>query len=109
MPAQRLDQRAVTALMLRNLTEVFDERDADRRRLVIAELWADDGIFVDPQGRFVGHAALDAAIEKLHGITPAHHFAPKGVPLVHEGGGLLNWSYGPDDDPSRITGQDIAV
>jgi len=28
---------------------------------------------------------------------------------VHEGGGLLNWSYGPDDDPSRITGQDIAV
>jgi len=109
MPSQRLDQHATAALLLRNLADVFDERDADRRRLAIAELWAADGIFVDPEGRFVGPAAIDTAIAKLHDITPAHHFAPNGEPLVHEGGGLLNWSYGPDDDTSRITGQDIAV
>lgn len=109
MSSQRLDQHATTALLLRNLTEVFDERDADRRRTAIAELWAEDGIFVDPEGRFVGHVSIDTAIETLHDITPGHRFAPDGEPLVHEGGGLLNWSYGPDDDPSRITGQDIAV
>src|SRR5712672_567402 len=108
MSSQRFDQHAIAVLLLRNLTEVFDERDADRRRLAIAELWAADGIFVDPEGRFVGHASIDTAIAELHGITPGHHFAPNGEPLVHEGGGLLSWSYGPDDGPSRITGQDVA-
>jgi len=109
MPSPGPDRHAITALLCRNLTEVFDEHDADRRRVAIAELWAADAIFVDPEGRFVGHAALETAIEKLHDNTPGHRFAPNGEPLVHEGGGLLNWTYGPDDDPARITGQDVAV
>ncbi|HEY2096912.1 MAG TPA: nuclear transport factor 2 family protein [Pseudonocardia sp.] len=99
----------VSELLLRNLTQVFDERDGDRRRTAIAELWAPDAVFVDPMGRFTGHAALDAAIAELHSHTPAHRFAAVGAPSVHAGGGLLNWSYGPDGDLSRVTGQDVAV
>jgi uncharacterized protein len=99
----------VSEVLLRNLTEVFDERDGDRRRAAIAELWAPDGVFVDPMGRFTGHAALDAAVEELHGHTPAHRFAAVGTPSTHPGGGLLSWSYGPDGGASRITGQDVAV
>jgi uncharacterized protein len=99
----------VSELLLRNLTQVFDERDGDRRRTAIAELWAPDAVFVDPMGRFTGHAALDAAIAELHGHTPAHRFAAVGAPSVHPGGGLLNWSYGPEGDPARVTGQDVAV
>lgn len=99
----------VSELLLRNLTQVFDERDGDRRRAAIAELWAPDAVFVDPMGRFTGHAALDAAIAELHSHTPAHRFAAVGPPSAHVGGGLLNWSYGPDGDLSRVTGQDVAV
>lgn len=109
MSTQAFDAHALSDLLLRNLTEVFDERDAARRRLVIPQLWADDGIFVDPEGRFVGHDEIEGAVEKLQEMTPGHRFTASGAPLVHRGGGLLNWSYGPEDDPSRITGQDVAV
>jgi len=52
--APATEEAVVTDVLLRNLTEVFDERDRNRRRAAIAELWAADGLFVDPMGRFTG-------------------------------------------------------
>jgi hypothetical protein len=101
---------SVSRLLLRNLTEVFDERGAQRRRAAIAEMWASDAVFVDPEGRFVGHAALDAAVESLQRRFPTHRFTAVDEPRVHENGGLLNWAYSAaGGTPSTITGQDVAV
>ncbi|HEX4246384.1 MAG TPA: nuclear transport factor 2 family protein [Pseudonocardia sp.] len=99
----------VSELLLRNLLDVFDERDGDRRLAAIAELWAPDAVFVDPEGRFVGHAALDATVAQLQGRTAGWRFSAAGTPLVHPGGGELSWSYGPPEDPARVTGTDVAV
>lgn len=99
----------VAELLLRNLLDVFDERDGDRRRAALAELWAPDAVFVDPEGRFVGHDAVDRIVAKLHGGTPGWRFTATGSPLAHPGGGELGWAYGPPEDPTRVTGTDVAV
>lgn len=99
----------VSELLVRNLMEVFDERDGDRRRAAIAELWAADAVFVDPEGRFVGHDAVDAVAAKLQDGTPGWRFTATGSALAHPGGGELSWSYGPPEDPARVTGTDVAV
>ena len=99
----------VAELLRRNLLDVFGERDGDRRRAAIAELWAPDAVFVDPEGRFLGHGPLDATVAKLQERTPGWQFTPTGTPSVHPGGGEVTWSYGPSEDPARITGTDVAV
>jgi hypothetical protein len=96
-------------LLLRNLLDVFGERDGERRRAAIAELWAPDAVFVDPEGRFVGHDALEAAVVTLQDRTPGWRFTATGSAVTHPGGGESTWAYGPSDDPARITGTDIAV
>jgi hypothetical protein len=42
--------------------EVFGKPDAMKRRSAIAALWADDGVFADPYGRYVGYTALNDAV-----------------------------------------------
>jgi hypothetical protein len=44
---------------------VFSERDAEKRRAIIASLWAADGVFIDPDGIHVGRAAIDQTAEQL--------------------------------------------
>ena len=99
----------VAELLLRNLLDVFDERDGDRRRAALAELWAPDAVFVDQEGRFVGHDAVDAVVAKLQDGTQGWRFTATGSALAHPGGGELGWSYGPPEDPARVTGTDVAV
>src|SRR5882757_7125360 len=107
--APATEEAAVAEVLLRNLVEVFDERDRNRRRAAIAELWAADGLFVDPMGRFTGHEALDGAIQTLHEHTVAYRFAAAGAPVTHARGGLVLWTYGPEGDESRVTGEDAFV
>ena len=57
-------------LLTRNLLEVFGEPDAGKRRGAIAALLAEDGVFTDPHGRYVGYAALNDAVSQLHARFP---------------------------------------
>ena len=68
--------------------EVFGERDTAWRRSAIAALWAEDGVFADPYGRYVGHTALNDAVSQLHARFAGFVFTPSGAPLaspVHGG------------------------
>jgi hypothetical protein len=56
----------IGTLLTRNLHEVFGERDAAKRKVRIAEIWRDDGTFIDPFGSHIGHGALDDAVVRLH-------------------------------------------
>src|SRR6266404_931780 len=67
-------------LLSRNLTEVFGEPDATKRKGVIAELWNGDGVFVDPFGRVVGRGAINESVSHLHQKFPGFVFTPIGSP-----------------------------
>ena len=96
-------------LLTRNLLEIFGERDAAKRRSAIAALWAENGVFVDPFGRYVGQAALNDAVSQLHEKFPGFIFAPIGAPQTFYDVGRLAWGHGPVGEPPKVTGFDVVT
>jgi hypothetical protein len=45
-----------------NYIAIWSERDAKRRRALIAQTWSEDGSYVGPSRQSVGHDAIDAMI-----------------------------------------------
>jgi len=45
-----------------NYIAIWNERDAERRRALIAQTWSEDGSYVGPSREGVGHDAIDAMI-----------------------------------------------
>jgi len=100
---------AIEGLLKRNLFDVFGQHDRSKRRIAIDELFAEDVVFSDPHQRHVGRDALDAAVEALHELLPGYVFNEVGSAQTLTDSGRLAWSFGPADDPKRITGLDVIV
>ena len=98
----------IETLIKRNLHEVFGERDARKRRQAIAQLWTEDGVFIDHSGKTRGHDELDRAVAGLHERLSGYVFSElRPVDLLHESGRLA-WSYGrPGQEP--IKGVDVVL
>ncbi len=69
------DANVVKDLMKQNLLGVFSEHDAENRRALIAKIWDSKGIFIDPEGRYVGHTAINDAAEQLQRRFPDFAFS----------------------------------
>ena len=52
-------------LMLRNLSEVFGERDGERRIAAIKNLYSEDAVFFEAQQRFEGRQTISDAVAAL--------------------------------------------
>ena len=99
----------VETLLKRNLHEVFGERDAEKRREAIAQLWSEDCVFIDHSGTCRGRDELDRAVAVLHQrLPPDYVFSElRPVDLLHESGRLA-WSYGPSGQ-ELIRGEDVVL
>src|SRR5579863_7084952 len=106
MPA---DANVVKDLMKQNLHGVFSERDAVKRRSLIARIWDTKGIFIDPHGRYVGHTAINGAAEQLQHRLPDFGFSELAEGDANSGVGRLPWGFGPPGEPPKITGIDVLV
>ena len=102
---------ALGQLMERNVLEVFGERDSERRKLVINELYAEDCTFSDfeTDDRSVGREALNAKVEILLKGTPGFVFRLAGPAQVIQDLGRVRWHYGPKDAAPVVIGMDVAV
>jgi hypothetical protein len=49
---------------------VWNERDARRRRALVAQTWSEDGSYVGPSRQGVGHDAIDAIIATAQQQSP---------------------------------------
>lgn len=103
------DANVVKDLMKKNLLGVFSEHDAEKRRSLIAKIWDRNGIFIDPDGRYVGHAAINDAAEQLQRRFPDFAFSELADGDAYGGVGRLPWGFGPPDEPRKITGIDVLV
>ena len=99
----------IAALMHRNLLEVFDERDEDRRRAVIARTYTPDVVFHDPDGTVTGHDAIDANAAALLAQAPDFVFRPLGEVRESVDLGVLAWGFGPAGGAPEVSGTDIAL
>ncbi len=62
-----------------NLYTVFNETDLDKRKGAIADLWDEDGIFIDPDGVHQGPEKISAVVTALqrHFRAPSLRLLPR--------------------------------
>jgi hypothetical protein len=99
----------VADLMQANLLEVFNERDAERRRAAIARTYTPDVRFSDPEETVTGHEALDTKAQRLLDDAPGFVFRAAGPLLTNHDLGHLAWEFGPEGEPPVVRGIDIAL
>jgi hypothetical protein len=96
-------------LMHANLLEVFNERDAEKRRAAIDRTYAEDVRWVDDEGETVGRAALDAKCVGLQtGLGPLQ-FEAVGPVHALNGFGHLAWRLVDPDGQPQMAGFDAAL
>ena len=98
----------VADLMRRNLLEVFNEPDPERRAKAIAETYAEDVVWHEPDRVIHGRDALAERAIELLAQTPGWVFEPAGPVSVTGDLGHLGFLYGPAGAPPAVAGMDIA-
>jgi hypothetical protein len=96
--------------MQANLVEVFNERDAARRRATIDDIYADDIRWTDDDGVTTGRAALDAKAAELQAGLNDLQFIAAGP--VHQtlGLGYLAFQLVEPGSSARMgSGFDVAI
>jgi hypothetical protein len=97
------------ALMQANIVRVFNERDADRRRVALNELYAADATLYDPETVATGREAICGAVDNLLlSLPPDFVFTAIGHAVGHNGAARLFWRAGPPDGLVAVTGTDVA-
>jgi hypothetical protein len=97
------------ALMQANIARVFNERNSDRRRAALGELYTENATLCDPETVATGREAISRAVDNLLRILPPDFvFTATGRAVGHNGAARLFWRAGPRDGPAAITGTDVA-
>ncbi|MFF2847207.1 nuclear transport factor 2 family protein [Streptomyces sp. NPDC058001] len=98
----------VADLMRRNLLDVFNEPDPERRSAAIAQTYAEDVVWHEPDRVVRGRGALAERATELRAQTPDWVFHPDGPVSVNDDLGHLAFQYGPAGQPPVAAGMDIA-
>jgi hypothetical protein len=101
--------QTVETLLRENIHGVFGEPDAVKRRKNITRLWAEDGVFIDPDSRFEGHSGVALAAEGVVKKFPNFVFTELGEIVAYHGIGKLDWGFGPAGAEPVVTGSDVLV
>jgi SnoaL-like domain len=99
--------RNLAYLLPENLYRVFNETDLDKRKAAIADLWNEDGIFIDPLGVHQGHEKLNAAVTALQHQFPGSVFRVTSPIQENFGVGRDSWEYGPSGGAGLEKGIDV--
>ena len=88
----------------------WNERDAKKRRDLIAKTWTDDGRYVDAHRRGVGHAEIDAMIAAAQDAFPGYRLRLVTGIEAHNGFVRFSWAAGgAPDAPLYLGGTDFAI
>src|SRR6478672_9306958 len=97
------------ALMQANIVRVFNERNSDRRRAALGELYAEDATLYDPETVATGREAISGAVDNLHlSLPPDFVFTATGHAVGHHGAARLFGRAGPRRGPAALPGTDVA-
>ena len=96
-------------LMERNLLEVFGQRDSERRKVAISELYTENCTFFEAEEQIVGRDAVNEKVEHILRDAPGFVFRLVGPPQVNHDLGRLQWQFGPNGAAPVVRGTDVAV
>ena len=89
--------------------EAYGEADAARRRELIAQAWAPDGVLADPPMDAAGHEAIDGMFAAVQGSFEGHRFRRTSGVDEHHGVARYGWELVAPDGSVALSGVDIAA
>jgi SnoaL-like domain len=100
----------VSALLFRNLHDVFGEIDSVRRRAAIDDIFHEDAVFYDPKGgTYRGRDEIDRIAGAIKATHPDFQYQPISSPEETGDGGRVRWVSGSPGKPSAYAGTDFII
>ena len=99
---------SVSALLTRNLQDVFGENDPVRRRAAIDEIFK-DAVFYDPKGVHRGRDEVDRIAGVIKAAHPDFRYQPIAEPEERGNGGRLQWVSGRPGAAPAYAGTDFII
>jgi hypothetical protein len=101
---------SISALLTRNLNDVFGENDPARRRAAIDEIWTEDGMFYDPKtGVHRGRDEIDRVAGAIKATHPDFQYQPIAKPEELGDGGRVKWVSGRPGEAPEYAGTDFII
>jgi len=101
---------SISTLLLRNLSDVFGENNAVRRRAAIDEIFHEDAVFYDPKGGvFRGRDEIDRIAGVIKATHPDFEYRPLAPPEELGDAGRVRWVSGTPGKPPAYAGTDFIV
>lgn len=98
------------AMLIRNLLEVFNERDERKRLAVIQEIYTEQATFFEQEDSFQGFEQINKRVtEVLQTIPSEALFQPVGSPTINHNLARLSWTLSPENGAVMATGMDVAL
>lgn len=97
----------LTATIDRHL-EGYAEPDADRRRRLLADAWADDGQLLDPPFEATGIDGIAGLVDTVLTHFPDHRFRRTSAVDEHHGRARYAWDLVGPDGTVAVNGIDVA-
>jgi hypothetical protein len=94
----------ISALLTRNLHDVFGENDPARRRAAIDEIYTEDCVFYEPGGGvYRGRDQIDRIAGTIRATRPDFRYQRIAEPEEVGDGGRIQWSEGRRGEALRRT------
>lgn len=88
---------------------VWNETDAKRRRVLLAQSWTETATYADPLMRGRGADEIDALIAAVQTRFPGFRFAISGLADGHGDHVRFSWQLGPEGAEAVIKGTDFVL
>lgn len=100
---------AISALLTRNLHDVFGESDPGRRRAAIDEIFTEDCVFYEPRGVHHGRDEIDRVAATIKATHPDFRYQPTSRPEELGDSGRIQWVSGRPGEAPAYAGTDFII
>jgi hypothetical protein len=101
--------QTASALLLRNLDDVFGEIDPVRRRTAIDEIFHEDAVFYEPGGAYHGRDEIDRIAGVIKADHPDFRYQPLSPPEETGDSARVRWVSGTPGKQSAYAGTDFII
>jgi hypothetical protein len=100
---------STSALLTRNLHDVFGENDPVHRRAAIDEIFTEDCVFYEPKGVHRGRDEIERVAGAIKATHPDFRYQPIAEPEEVGNGGRIQWVSGRPGEAPAYAGTEFII